>query len=62
VNNQEECDEVNTLNEDIIQKNDSSPQRTDNQPPQDLREVSSHPLSNVIENLREGVRTWSSLN
>jgi hypothetical protein len=46
----------------VNQEGSSNAQSTSYQPPKNLREVSSHPLSNVIGNPREGVRTRSGVN
>jgi Reverse transcriptase (RNA-dependent DNA polymerase) len=46
----------------VNQEGSSNAQSTSYQPPKNLREVSSHPLSNVIGNPREGVRTKSGVN
>jgi Reverse transcriptase (RNA-dependent DNA polymerase) len=46
----------------VDQEGSSNAQSTSYQPPENLREVSSHPLSNVIGNPREGVRTRSGVN
>jgi hypothetical protein len=46
----------------INQEGSSNAQSTSYQPPENLREVSFHPLSNVIGNPREGVRTMSGVN
>jgi Reverse transcriptase (RNA-dependent DNA polymerase) len=46
----------------INQDESSNAQSTSYQPPENLREISSHPLSNVISNTREGVRTRSGVN
>jgi uncharacterized protein YdaT len=53
---QEENMQENTLNEEQISGDETV------QPPESLKKVSSHPLSNVIENSKEGVRTRSGLN
>jgi Reverse transcriptase (RNA-dependent DNA polymerase) len=46
----------------INQEGSSNAQSTSYQPSENLREISSHPLSNVIGNPREGVRTRSGVN
>jgi Integrase core domain len=46
----------------VNQEGSSNAQSTSYQPPENLREVSSHPLSNIIGNPREGVRTRSGVN
>jgi hypothetical protein len=51
----------NALNEEQIPTEEPIPAQTEYHIPESLREVSSHPLSNVIGNLREGVRTRSGL-
>ena len=58
--NQEQ--EENVLNQDI-EGQQNEPTHEEDQPyqvPEELREVPSHPLTNVIGNPREGVRTRSS--
>ena len=54
--------EENVLNQDI-EDHQNEPTHEEDQPyqvPEELREVPSHPLTNVIGNPREGVRTRSS--
>ena len=53
--------ETNILNDAVQQDITQSPPVA-YQPPENLREVSSHPLSNVIGDPRQGVRTRSNLN
>jgi hypothetical protein len=55
-------EEHNTLNDDIGVEHTLPPQNSNHQVPTDLREVSSHPLSSVIGDPREGVRTRSKMN
>jgi Reverse transcriptase (RNA-dependent DNA polymerase) len=51
-----------TTNEAKLIGGSSNAQSTYYQPPENLREVSFHPLSNVIGNPREGIRTRSGVN
>ena len=60
--------DTDATNEDVdplvddLQTEEAQPSQTEYQIPQDLREVTSHPLSNVIGDPRERVKTRSELN
>jgi hypothetical protein len=55
-------EEHNALNDDISVDHILPSQDSNHQVPTDLREVYSHPLSSVIGDPREGVRTRSKIN
>jgi hypothetical protein len=55
-------EEHNALNDDIGVEHILSPQDSNYEVPTDLREVSSHHLSSIISDPREGVRTRSKMN
>jgi hypothetical protein len=51
----------NTLNEGQTLVKEATPAQSKFQVPDPLRKIFSHPFSNLIENLREAVRTKSSV-
>jgi hypothetical protein len=55
-------EEHNALNDDISVEHILPPQDSNYKVPTDLREVSSHPLSSIIGDPMEGVRTRSKMN
>jgi hypothetical protein len=55
-------EEYNVLNDDIGVEHICPLQDINYEVPTDLREVSSHPLSSIIGDPREGVRTMSKMN
>jgi hypothetical protein len=55
-------EEHNALNDDIGAEHILPPQDSNYEVPTDLREVSSHSLSSIIGDPREGVRTRSKIN
>jgi Reverse transcriptase (RNA-dependent DNA polymerase) len=55
-------EEHNALNDDIGVEHILPPQYSNYEVPTDRKEVFSHPLSNIIGDPREGVRTMSKMN